>query len=262
MEYSKLVKLVGENWADFLKPFMVGDGKTCAYDSIAKKLIELYAEDNQTSPKPSKKEVFRAFQEVPLDKLRVILLGIEPFHKPGVANGLAYATDVKENLPPVIPVIHKALEKDAYNGMDLIGTAMRTGELRHTPTSETWMEQGVLPLNMSLTAETGKPGAHWSIWQPFTDFIVSNIWRVKRNIIFIVLGEQAKELVRYTATGADSFGEDGWGRGTGVNIFSAFIVSGEHPNEAVQAKREWVTDVFTKTNLMIRINGLGKPIEW
>lgn len=255
MEYSKLITLVGEDWAEFLKPFMCPDenGK-CQYDEISAFLKTQY--DGGKTIFPDKSQVFRAFKETPLKDVRVVLLGVEPYYKPGFSNGLAYSTNATR--PKLLDWIYDAIEKDVYNGIDFF-KAKRTG-LLGKPTEEdtihTWTSQGVLLLNQSLTVEQDLPGSHYDIWRPFTSYIVSNLWRIKRDIIFIGWGAQAKELLNYRNENVNN------GCVEGVNIFHAFVLTSEHPIDAAKGKRTWVTDNFSRTNLIIKCNGLGKPIEW
>ncbi len=278
MTFENLVKQVGEDWAHFLKPFMCPDDKgVCKFDAIADKLKPLYEAGHVY---PDKKNLFRAFRETPLDKVRVVLLGQDPYPKEGYANGLAFATDIPgkmaipKSLPPSLEAIYIAVEKDMYAGMDLtkpdrsnvIGKPQPDGTIR------TWVSQGVLLLNTALTIGftdrkgdgvlAATPGSHEELWKPFTDFVISNLWKVKRNLCYIAWGGKAKDFVKYELLGNDPIADNGYAYSKGVNVFHAFLSLSEHPAAALRANREWISDSFSKTNLFINLNHLGDPIEW
>lgn len=271
MEYSNLKTLVGDDWADFLKPFMCpGADGSCPFDNIAAKIKDLYKLPQEQRPYPTSAQIWRCFKETPLNKVRVVLLGQDPYPKPGYANGLAFATDQKE-LPPSLLKINDAVARDVYQGND---PHERTGDLTR------WTSQGVLLLNAALTIgkieKNGQwvadPGSHEEIWAPLINFIISNLWQVKRNLFFLAWGNKAKEAVRYEVL-KDGMGDNGHGVVKGVNSFHAFLLTYEHPAAAVHreltdkktnkdAKVDWLCDHFSKVNLIIRINQLGDPIEW
>lgn len=261
MDYKKLINLVGESWADFLKPFMCPDAEgNCRYDALSAQLKEAYATSKVI---PSQGLVFRAFKETPLESLRVVILGMDPYATPGTANGLAFATDQQE-LPVSLQLIYDAVEQDVYDGLDL-AKGRRTGipgKPMDDNTYKTWTEQGVMLLNAALTVKEGAPGSHLDLWKPFTEYIIDNLWRYKRNLIFIGWGNKAKALLHYHSVGTDSMGTDGMGTSQGVNIFHAAVIVAEHPEAAVKANRPWQTDSFSRTNLIMRINNYGSPIEW
>lgn len=237
MEYEKLVKQVGENWAELLKSFMVKEpgSDTIQYEKIVTFLKE--QKDNKITYFPDGKDVYRAFRATPLEKVRVVIVGQDPYPKPGFANGMAFATD-NAQIPVSLKVMFDGIEDDAKNGLDL-EKPLRQGNLMH------WAEQGILLLNTALTIEAEKPGSHAEIWKPFTENLIENLTAVKRDLIWVGLGAPARKFLEK------------------VNVFRNFVYLAEHPAAAAKEKRAWNhNNVFTKVNLAIKMNNLGEPIKW
>src|SRR4029077_11954961 len=110
---------------------------------------------------PPPKNIFRAFELTPFDKVEVVILGQDPYHGPGQANGLCFAVGEKVPLPPSLQNIFKEIESD------LGPLKNRTGDL------ERWATQGVLLLNATLTVKAHKAGSHQGQgWEQFTDAAV------------------------------------------------------------------------------------------
>lgn len=237
MEYQKLVTQVGEGWADLLKPFMVeAPGvDVVAYQAIVTFLKE--QKDNGVGYLPAGKDVYKAFRATPLEKVRVVLLGQDPYPKAGFANGMAFATDA-DGMPPSLKVIFDGIEDDMHNGLDFAKPTRQKDLLN-------WADQGVLLLNTALTVKENEPGSHTEQWKPFTEFFIDQLCSVKRDIIWIALGAPAKKFVDK------------------VNAFRNFIYLAEHPANAAREKRAWKhNNIFTKTNMAIKLNNLGEPIKW
>lgn len=127
--------------------------------------------------------IFRAFQIGDLDKVRVVILGQDPYHTPGYANGLAFAVNVGIIVkPPSLANIFKEVERSIQERIDrcesnLIG----------------WAEQGVLLLNTVLTVEPGKPLSHAGLgWERFTDAAICALSAQERPIVFMLWGAEAR----------------------------------------------------------------------
>ena len=211
------------------------DGSAIEYGKIATFMKE--QKDNQVEFFPEGKNVYKCFLATPLESVRVVLLGQDPYPKKGFSNGLAFATD-NAQLPVSLTTMFDGIEADAHNGLDF-EKPERNGDLIR------WAKQGVLLLNSSLTVEANKPGSHMEIWKPFTKFVVEALTFVKRDLIWIGLGAEAKKFTDL------------------VNPFRNFVYLAEHPAAAARAKRVWNhNNVFTKTNMAIKLNNLGDPIKW
>ena len=155
-----LFKNVDESWIPLLH--------SLAYKEP---LVTFLANLNETSFQPGFSEIFRVF-EMPVDEIKVVILGQEPYPIPGAANGVAYG--VKEN--SLMPKILKNIEKELYttegirvqnDDNDIVDQSWKT--LRH------WTDQGVFLLNGALTVETGNSGSHALYWREFTEAVVSYI---------------------------------------------------------------------------------------
>jgi len=135
---------------------------------------------NETSVYPSKDHIFNAFDLTPYDNLKVVILGQDPYHQKGQAQGLAFSTPKQLKNPPSMANILKEIHTD-------IGTSIcDNGDL--TP----WAKQGVLLINTVLTVEDSSPKSHEKKgWEIFTDNIIKYISEHNENIIFILWGASA-----------------------------------------------------------------------
>jgi uracil-DNA glycosylase len=131
---------------------------------------------------PPGPQIFNAFDKTPFDKLKVVLLGQDPYHGPGQAMGLSFSVPDGIKPPPSLVNIFKELNKD-------VGIAIpRTGNLTK------WAEQGVLLLNASLTVRVNEPNSHAKIgWHTFTDAVIQKISEHKTHIVFLLWGSFAKQ---------------------------------------------------------------------
>jgi uracil-DNA glycosylase len=134
----------------------------------------------------------RALELTPLDEVRVVILGQDPYHGPGQAHGLSFSVPEGVQVPPSLVNIYKELESD-------LGVARRSsGNLEH------WAKQGVLLLNNSLTVEAGQAGSHAGKgWDAITDAAVAAVARQEAPSVFILWGNHArKKAARVPELGA------------------------------------------------------------
>lgn len=132
---------------------------------------------------PPPRFIFRAFELTPFDKVKVVILGQDPYHGAGQANGLCFAVNQGVRLPPSVKNIYKEIESD-------LGHPSRypNGDL------EEWARQGVLLLNATLTVSEKSPGSHQKKgWEQFTDAVVKTLSDQKENLIFILWGAYAQK---------------------------------------------------------------------
>ena len=147
---------------------------------IKKKLLEL--KKNKISFYPAGKDLFKAFNLTPLDQLKVVILGQDPYHGPNQAHGLCFSVPESIKPPPSLINIFKELTDDL--GMK---TKRANGNL------ESWARQGVFLLNTTLTVEKSKPLSHQKLgWDIFTDKVISVINEVKDHVVFILWGSFAQ----------------------------------------------------------------------
>lgn len=131
---------------------------------------------------PPRQELFAAFRLTPPERVRVVILGQDPYHEPGQANGLSFSVAPGVRLPPSLRNIFEELRTDC-------GVAPRaSGDL--TP----WAEQGVFLLNSSLSVQAGAAGSHRSFgWQTFTDAVVAALAKLPQPVAFILWGAHAQK---------------------------------------------------------------------
>lgn len=134
--------------------------------------------------------VFNVFETCSLNKVRVVILGQDPYHGPGQAMGLAFSVPEDVKIPPSLLNIFKEIEND-------IGTNLPTsGDLTR------WAEQGVFLLNTTLTVATGQPGSHQNRgWEKFTDSVIEKINTKREDVVFMLWGAHAgkkSELIDQT----------------------------------------------------------------
>ena len=157
------------------------------------------------TPEPS--EVFNSFRFCHFDRLKVIILGQDPYPQEGIATGIAFANKRGSwETSPSLNVIRKSVEPD-----DLPMSEW-------DPSLLNWCEQGVLLLNSALTTEINKIGVHYDIWRPFIKSLVIKVSTIKPDTIFVLLGEQAKTFAPF--------------------IYSKNIITGVHPAALIRNGRD------------------------
>ena len=134
---------------------------------------------------PSGSKIFNAFNLTPFSKVKVVILGQDPYHGPNQANGLSFSVNKSFPIPPSLKNIFKELFDD-------LGI-----QPPNTGCLERWSNQGVLLLNTYLTVEKGKPGSHRNIgWEQFTDYVLSRLSENKKNIVYLLWGKHAQEKAK------------------------------------------------------------------
>ncbi|TWC34602.1 uracil-DNA glycosylase [Pseudomonas sp. SJZ079] len=129
--------------------------------------------------------IFNALDSTPLDRVKVVIIGQDPYHGPGQAHGLCFSVQPGEATPPSLLNIYKELKRDL--NIDIAAH----GCLQH------WAEQGVLLLNTSLTVERGNAGAHAGKgWQHFTDRVIEVVSEQRPHLVFLLWGKHAQSKER------------------------------------------------------------------
>ena len=131
---------------------------------------------------PPPPNLFRAFKLCPFDTVKVVIIGQDPYHGQGQANGLSFAVNDGVKIPPSLKNIFKEIESD-------VGVSPRSnGDLAR------WATQGVLLLNSVLTVEAGSPASHKGKgWELFTDAVVRSLNHEKENVVYVLWGKYAVE---------------------------------------------------------------------
>ena len=133
---------------------------------------------------PPNNLIFEAFRKTTFTEVKVVILGQDPYHQPGLANGLSFSVNDGVKIPPSLRNIFKELSSDLSIGIP------ENGNLQH------WCRQGVFLLNTCLTVEMGKPASHKAIgWERFTSYILKYLSTHKSKIVFLGWGNQAIDKI-------------------------------------------------------------------
>jgi len=175
--------------------------------------------------------IFNAFKLTPLDKVKVVIIGQDPYHGPGEAMGLSFSVPKGVRIPPSLRNIFKELHADT-------GVAIPNhGDL--TP----WAEQGVLLLNAMLTVQHKNPGSHKSLgWQQFTNAVIRTISQEREGILFLLWGRFAQQKASF------------------IDSSKHHILTAAHPSPLARNAFSGCKH-FSKTNeLLMKQN--QSPIDW
>ena len=200
-----------------------------------KKLIEFvkkeYASDHSIFP--CSNQIFRAFEACPYDKVKVVIIGQDPYPTKGHANGLCFSVDSKVRpLPKSLKNINKELESD----MGIVPP--ENGDLNR------WAEQGVLMLNSVLTVREGEADSHSRKgWELFTDAVIQKLNDNKKNVVYLLWGSKAQRKA-----------ED-------VNSQQNYILTSVHPSPLSAYRGFFGCKHFSKTNDFLLSKG-QTPINW
>ncbi len=130
---------------------------------------------------PSPKFIFNALDSLPMDKVKVVIIGQDPYHGPGQAHGLSFSVPEGVPLPPSLQNIYKEIANDLGKPLSTSGNLER------------WVKQGVLLLNATLTVKAGQAGSHQNKgWEQFTDAIIHRLAETKEHLVFILWGKYAQ----------------------------------------------------------------------
>jgi uracil-DNA glycosylase len=187
---------------------------------------------------PLSSQVFRCFQETPIDNVKVIMCGYAPYHtfynNMPVADGLLMSCSNTKKLQPSLEKFYNSMEKDLCNGLGL--NMIREPDLTYLA------KEGILMLNASLSTEKGKPGSHSEIWEPFMKFLFEEVL-LTNGIPVVFLGREAAKLKRY------------------VFPFT-WIFELTHPAAAAYSSGDWNSEnVFKDVNRILKDNN-GDTISW
>jgi uracil-DNA glycosylase len=130
---------------------------------------------------PAGQLIFNAFEQTPIDQVKVVILGQDPYHNPGEAMGLSFSVPKGKRVPPSLVNIYKEIHADL--GLPI----PKQGDLT------SWAAQGVFLLNAMLTVEQKKPGSHQKKgWEQFTDSVIKTLSDTKENVVFMLWGNFAR----------------------------------------------------------------------
>jgi len=227
---SKFAPLFGD-WWDKIEPFFDEGGFDPIYrqlkleSSLGKKLAPLSG------------NVYKCFTSTPLKSLKVVLVGMCPYHSSfegsPVADGLLMGCSVTNRLQPSLDQFYRAVEKDVY------GIAL---DAFKTPDVDYLAKQGVLMYNAALTTQIGVAGSHIKLWEPFTTYMFKKVLSVE-NVPIIFLGKDAAVYKQYTNPKG--------------NVFEL-----THPASASYKNEDWDTNgVFKKVKDIVK-GQIDYELEW
>ena len=182
---------------------------------------------------PLESEIFAAFNHCPFDKVKVVIIGQDPYHGFGQANGLCFSVNDGINFPPSLINIFKEIQSDLGLPIPISGNLER------------WAEHGVLLLNATLTVRESEAGSHQKKgWETFTDAVIQKISDEKENIVFLLWGGFAKK------------------KGSKINRTKHHVLETGHPSPLSANRGLWFGNKhFSKTNTYLQ--SLGKEtIKW
>ena len=182
---------------------------------------------------PDESLVLSAFEHTPLEKVRVVLIGQDPYHGPNQAHGLCFSVQRGVKTPPSLVNMYKELQTDIEG--------FKTPDHGNL---QAWAEQGVLMLNTVLTVEQGKAHSHAkSGWETFTSNVLLHLNAQSQPIIFVLWGAHAKK------------------KGKVITAKQHQIVSGPHPSPLSAYRGFFGCKHFSQINALIAQQG-GQPIDW
>lgn len=181
---------------------------------------------------PQPTDIFRAFEWCPFESVKVVILGQDPYHGNGQANGLCFSVHHGIQNPPSLQNIFKELQAD-------LG-----GEQRTNGNLEDWAKQGVLLLNATLTVEAGKAGSHQKKgWESFTDAVIALLSQRKEHLVFVLWGRYAQE------------------KGAVIDEQKHLVLRAAHPSPFSAYSGFFGSKPFSKTNEYLEWNGVA-PVKW
>lgn len=216
--------MLNQDWLNILNDSCIKNHFEKIIDNVNKKYIDkvIY---------PKRDNIFRAFNLTPFDKVKVVIIGQDPYHGEGEANGLAFSLNDDVRITPSLRNIFKELESDLKikrENKDLSG----------------WAKQGVLLLNAILTVEKDRPLSHKDLgWEKITDYIIKYISDNKEKVVFILWGNYAKEKKKL------------------IDLNKHFIIESNHPSPLSASRGFFGSKPFSKTNDYL-IKNNQSVIDW
>ena len=213
---------------DSWKPFLDSEFAKPYFKDLAKFLHDEYEAKTIFPPKA---QVFRAFT-TDLNEVKVVILGQDPYHTPGVAHGLAFSVNSNQPIPPSLINIYKEIDAD------LGSHANKTGNLT------SWSKQGVLLLNNVLTVEAHKAGSHRGHgWEIFTEAAIKYLNETRPHLVFILWGRDARAKKPL------------------IDSKKHLILEAPHPSPLSAHYGFFGSKPFSQTNAWLKAHHLT-PIDW
>lgn len=181
---------------------------------------------------PAKENLFRALEETPLDQVKAVILGQDPYHGPNQAMGFAFSVPKNQKIPPSLQNIYKELEDEYRQPVE------RTGSLAD------WAKQGVLLLNPILSVQAGRPMSHADLgWQQLTDEILRVLNAQPQPIVFFLWGAQARKAKCF------------------LNNPAHLVLESAHPSPLSAYRGFFGSSQFVRANQFLESHGVP-GIDW
>jgi len=207
---------------EFEKPYMVNLRKFLQSEKEAGQVVY-----------PKNADIFRAFNDTPFDKVKVVILGQDPYHGPNQAHGLSFSVQKGIAIPKSLINIYKELATDIPGF-----TKPAHGNL------EEWAKQGVLLLNATLTVRAGEAASHQKKgWEIFTDELIQKLSEKRTGLVFILWGAYAQSKIPL------------------IDQSKHHIIKSVHPSPLSVERGFWGSKPFSKANAYLEKEG-EKPIDW
>lgn len=219
------MKLVGNSWDDILDDEY--------HQEYFKNIVKFINKEYQEKIcYPPKSRILRALSLTDYESVKVVILGQDPYHGEGEANGLAFAVSNGIKLPPSLVNIYKELKDDLGIMPSGVGNL------------ECWAREGVLLLNAVLTVEKDKAASHKDIgWEKFTDVIIQKINEKDEPVVFILWGNFARSKKAF------------------ITNSKHYVIESAHPSPLAATRGFFGSKPFSRTNDYLRKNG-KKEIDW
>lgn len=221
-------KLKPSGWGDKLKTFI----QSSDFEKILQKLESEASEGKRFVPQL--KYLFSAFEKCPYDKVRVVIIGQDPYPYLHVPDGMAFSCSLRGKPEASLRYMFDEIERTVYGG---------EGYVRE-PDLTRWADQGVLLLNSALTTTVSKPGVHQIMWRPFMAFLLDILGWYNPGLVYVFMGKVAQQ----------------WAEGIPDNCHKIFV---SHPASAAhQNSEKWDSrNMFNEVNeLLHKMN--GEKIIW
>ena len=181
---------------------------------------------------PPGSQMFAAFDACPFDKVKVVILGQDPYHEPGQAHGLCFSVNDGVPFPPSLQNIFKEIHDDIGTPVPMSGDLTR------------WANQGVLLLNATLTVRAHQAGSHQNKgWEQFTDAVIHRLAQERENLVFILWGAYAQR------------------KGEFIDRSRHLVLQSPHPSPLSAHSGFFVNRHFSRTNEYLTAHGI-EPILW
>jgi uracil-DNA glycosylase len=198
-----------------------------------KQLTDFIRQEYQmTTVFPRGNHIFNAFAHCPFDKVKVVLLGQDPYHEPGQAHGLCFSVQDGIPFPPSLVNIFKEIESNLGNSMPQSGNLTR------------WADQGVLLLNATLTVRAHAAGSHQNKgWETFTDAVIDRLNTNRKHIVYLLWGAYAQR------------------KGSFINASRNLVLKSAHPSPLSVYRGFFGNRHFSQTNDYLIASG-QTPVVW